>query len=238
MKSITNLKIKIFADGASKDGMLSMYEQPYVKGFTTNPSLMRQAGINDYKTFALDILKAIPDRPISFEVFADDFPTMEKQAMEIAAWGDNVYVKVPVANTQRDSSCALIKKLAAQGVKLNVTALMTLTQVRDVTAALNPKVPSHVSVLAGRIADTGRDPMPMMAAAAEMLKLMPSAELLWAGTRELLNIFQADTCGCHIITAPNDVLKKLSLVGRDLDDYSNEAIEIFYQDALAAGFVL
>jgi len=236
VKKIEELKVKIFADGADRAGMLEMYGKPYIKGLTTNPTLMRKAGISDYKIFAKDILTAIPDRPISFEVFSDDFADMERQAMDIASWGDNVYVKIPVINTKRETCYALVKKLAAQKVKLNVTALMTLEQVRDVVAALDPTVPSYVSVFAGRIADTGRDPVPLMAAAVEVLKVAPASELIWASPRELLNIFQADAIGCHIITVTNDVLKKLDLVGRDLNDYSLDTVKMFYNDAQLSKF--
>jgi transaldolase len=238
MKTIEELSVKIFADGADKAGMLEMYAKPFVKGLTTNPTLMRKAGIADYKAFSLDILKTIPDRPISLEVFSDDFAEMERQALEIASWGQNVYVKIPVTNTNREASYNLIEKLAAKKVKLNVTALMTLIQVRDVVAALDPDVPSYVSVFAGRIADTGLDPVPLMAAAVELLKTAPAAELIWASPRELLNIFQADAIGCHIITVTNDLLKKLDLVGKDLNDYSLETVKMFFDDARAAGFRL
>jgi len=238
MKTIEELSIKIFADGADKAGMLEMYAKPFVKGLTTNPTLMRKAGIADYKAFSLDILEAIPNRPISFEVFSDDFAEMERQALEIASWGKNVYVKIPVTNTKRESSYNLIEKLVAKKVKLNVTALMTLVQVRDVVAALDPDVPSYVSVFAGRIADTGLDPVPLMAEAVELLKTAPAAELIWASPRELLNIFQADAIGCHIITVTNDLLKKLDLVGKDLNDYSLETVKMFFDDARAAGFRL
>jgi transaldolase len=238
VKTVEQLKIKIFADGADKAGMLEMYRKPFVKGLTTNPTLMRKVGITDYRAFAKDILKEIPDRPISFEVFSDEFPEMERQAMEIASWGDNVYVKIPVTNTRREPSYDVIRNLAGKRVKLNITAMMTLTQVRDVVAALNPAVPSYVSVLAGRIADTGRDPVPLMAAAVEMLKVNPKAELIWASPRELLNIFQADSVGCQVITVTNDVLKKLSLVGMDLDEYSLDTVKMFRNDAVAAGFNL
>ena len=238
MKKIEQLNVKIFADGADKAGMLEMYAKPYIKGLTTNPTLMKKAGITDYRTFCKDILTAIKDKPLSFEVFSDDFAEMERQALEIASWGENVYVKIPVTNTKQETSYALVKKLAAQKVKLNVTALMTLRQVRDVTAALDPIVPSYVSVFAGRIADTGGDPVPLMAASVEILKLAPAAELIWASPRELLNIFQADAIGCHVITVTNDILKKLSLVGYALDEYSLDTVKMFYNDALAAGFRL
>jgi transaldolase len=238
MKKVEDLTVKIFADGADRAGMLEMYAKPFVKGLTTNPTLMRKAGITDYKAFSLDILKAIPDRPISLEVFSDDFSDMERQAMEIAGWGENVYVKIPVMNTKRNTSYKLIEKLAARKVKLNITALMTLTQVRDVVAALDPHVPSYVSVFAGRVADTGRDPLPMMAAAVELLKVAPAAELIWASPRELLNIFRADAIGCQVITVTNDILKKLSLVGKNLDDYSLETVKMFHDDAQHAGYKL
>jgi transaldolase len=238
MKTLDQLTVKIYADGADKAGMLEMYARPYIKGFTTNPTLMRKAGINDYRTFAKDILQAIPDRPISFEVFSDEFAEMERQALEIAGWGDNVYVKIPVTNTRREPSYDLVHRLSRTGIKLNVTALATLTQVRDVVAALDPGTPSYVSVFAGRVADTGRDPVPHMAAAVELVHLKPKAELIWASPRELLNIFQADAIGCHIITVTNDILKKLPLVGKDLDDYSLDTVKMFYHDAQAAGFTL
>jgi transaldolase len=238
MTALDRLKVKIFADGADKSGMLEMYAKPFIKGLTTNPTLMRKAGITDYKAFAKEVLQAIPDRPISFEVFSDDFAEMERQALEIASWGQNVYVKIPVTNTKRLPCYDLVRALAARQVKLNVTALMTLAQVRDVVAALSPTVPSYVSVFAGRIADTGRDPVPLMAAAVELLRINPQAELIWASPRELLNIFQADTIGCQIITVTNDVLKKLSLVGLDLDEYSLDTVKMFHSDAVAAGFRL
>lgn len=238
MKTIDQLSVKIFADGADKAGMLEMYAKPYVKGLTTNPTLMHKAGITDYRAFAREILQAIPDRPISFEVFSDEFQEMERQALEIAGWGDNVYVKIPVTNTRRQSSYDLVRKLTKSKVKVNVTALMTLGQVRDVVAALDPHTPSYVSVFAGRIADTGRDPVPLMAAAVELLKPNPKAELIWASPRELLNIFHADSVGCHVITVTNDILKKLQLAGFDLDDYSLDTVKMFYNDAVAAGFKL
>lgn len=238
MKQITNLKVKIFADGADKAGMLEMYAKPYIKGFTTNPTLMRKAGITDYRAFARDILQAIPDRSISFEVFSDEFSEMERQAMEIASWSSRVYVKIPVTNTRREPAYDLIKRLSHAGVSLNITAIMTLDQVRDVAACLVQGSPAYVSVFAGRIADTGIDPLPMMAKAVEMLRPNPKAELIWASPRELLNIFQADEIGCHIITVTNDILKKLSLVGKDLGEYSLDTVKMFYDDACRAGFHL
>ena len=238
MKKIEDLKVQIFADGADKASMLEMYAKPYIKGFTTNPTLMNKVGITDYRAFCKDILTHIKDKPLCFEVFSDDFAEMERQAMEIASWGDNVYVKIPVTNTKQETCYTLVKKLGGLKVKMNVTAIATLTQVRDVVAALNPIVPSYVSIFAGRVADTGRDPVPMMAAAVEMLKVAPAAELIWASPRELLNIFQADDVGCQVITVTNDILKKLSLVGYDLDAYSLDTVKMFYNDAVAAGFKL
>ncbi len=236
MKTPSQLKIQIFADGAEKQGMLEMYRNPLIKGFTTNPTLMRKAGINDYRAFAKEIVRAIPDRPISFEVFADEFAEMERQAMEIATWGQNIYVKVPVTNTRRETSYGLLKRLARNGVKMNVTALMTLEQVREVSQCLAGGPPAYISVFAGRVADTGRDPVPLMAAAVEVLRPDRNLELIWASPRELLNIFQADLIGCHIITVTNDVIKKLDLVGKDLDEYSLETVKMFFDDGAKAGF--
>ena len=238
MKALADLKVKLFADGAERAGILRMYENPLIRGFTTNPTLMRKAGITDYEAFAKDILKAISDRPISLEVFADEFAEMERQALKIARWGDNVYTKIPITNTRRESSLDLIRRLARKGVKLNVTALMTLDQVKEVGTALADGPPAYVSVFAGRIADTGRDPVPMMSHAVELLRPHSNIELIWASPRELLNIFQADSVGCHIITATNDLLHKLALVGKDLDDYSLETVEMFHRDAVHAGFAL
>lgn len=238
MKKVEDLKVKIFADGADKAGMLEMHAKPFIQGLTTNPTLMKKAGITDYRAFCKDILTSIKDKPLSFEVFSDDFAEMERQAMDIASWGSNVYVKIPITNTKQETCYALVRKLAAQKVQLNVTAIMTLAQVRDVVAALDPNVPSYVSIFAGRIADTGRDPLPLMAAAVEMLKVAPSAELIWASPRELLNIFQADDIGCQVITVTNDILKKLSLVGYDLGEYSLDTVKMFYNDAVAAKFNL
>jgi transaldolase len=238
MKKVEELKVKIFADGADKAGMLEMYEKPFVKGLTTNPTLMKKAGITDYRAFCKDILTSINDKPLSFEVFSDNFAEMEHQALEIASWGDNVYVKIPITNTKQETCYALVEKLAKQKVKLNVTALMTLNQVRNVVAVLDPNIPSYVSVFAGRIADTGYDPVPLMTTAVEILKVAPAAELIWASPRELLNIFQADEIGCHVITVTNDILKKLSLVGYDLNEYSLDTVKMFYADAVAAGFKL
>ncbi len=236
MPSVAKLKIKIYADGADLAGIKEMHNNPLIKGFTTNPTLMRNAGISDYKAFALDVLKVVSDRPVSFEVFADDFPTMKAQAMEIASWGQNVYVKIPVTNTKGEFAGPLIADLSKSGVKLNVTAIMPLDQIKAVGDALHADTPAVVSVFAGRIADTGRDPVPHMAEALRLLKGKPKAELLWASPRELLNIFQADEIGCHVITVTNDVLKKLSLVGKDLTGYSLETVAMFYKDATAAGY--
>jgi transaldolase len=236
--TIEQLRIKIFADGADKTSMLEMAGRPYIAGLTTNPTLMRKAGITDYRAFARDIVAAIPDRPLSFEVFSDDFAEMERQAHEIASWGAQVYVKIPVTNTRGEPAYGLVRRLSKAGVKLNVTALMTLAQVRDVSTALIGNISSYISVFAGRIADTGRDPVPLMAAAVEMLRPYPEQELIWASPRELLNIFQADAIGCHIITVTHDVLNKLNLVGRDPTDYSLDTVKMFYRDAQQAGYQL
>ena len=230
--------VKLFADGADKAGILEMYQNPRIDGFTTNPTLMRKAGITDYDAFAKDILKEIPDKPISFEVFADEFGEMERQAVEIADWGRNVYVKIPVMNTKRKTSYDLVRKLSQAGVQLNITAIMTLEQVRKVAEAVQGGSSSFVSVFAGRVADTGVDPIPMMQEALELLKTSPNAELLWASPREVLNVYQAEAIGCHIITATNDILKKLELNGKNLDDYSQETVQMFFNDAQAAGFHL
>ena len=238
MKSVAELKTKIFADGADRAGMLEMAVKPYVHGLTTNPTLMRKAGIADYKAFAFDILHEIKNKPISFEVFSDDFSEMERQALEIASWGDNVYVKIPITNTKRESCYSLAERLSAKGVKLNVTAIMTVEQVFGVTLKMNPDVPSYISVFAGRIADTGCDPIPLMVESLRLMKHLPKAELIWASPRELLNIFQADEIGCHIITVTNDILKKLDLVGKSLDDYSLDTVKMFYNDAHAAGYAI
>jgi transaldolase len=238
LKKVEQLNVKIFADGADKAGMLEMYEKPFVKGLTTNPTLMKKAGITDYRAFCKDILASIKDKPLSFEVFSDDFSEMERQALEIASWGENVYVKIPITNTKQETCYNLVKRLAAKKVKLNVTALMTLDQVKNVVASLEPNIPSYVSVFAGRIADTGYDPLPMMTKAVDILRAAPASELIWASPRELLNIFQADDIGCHVITVTNDILKKLSLVGYDLDQYSLDTVKMFYSDAVAAGYKL
>ena len=236
MSTIANLKVKLFADGADLTGMKEMYANPMIKGFTTNPTLMRKADVQDYKVFARQVIEAIPDRPISFEVFADEFDAMERQALEIASWGKNVNVKVPVTNTRKQFTGPLIERLSRVGVTLNVTAVMSLDQVRRITECLASDTPAIISVFAGRIADTGRDPVPLMAEAVKIMRAKPKAELIWASPRELLNIFHADSIGCHIITATNDILKKLSLVGKDLEHYSLETVEMFHKDAQAAGY--
>jgi transaldolase len=237
-KTLKDLKVNIFADGADKAGILSLYANPLIKGMTTNPTLMRKSGIKDYEAFAKEILQSVKDKPISFEVFSDDFPEMKRQALKIASWQKNVYVKIPITNTRSESALPLIKELGQQGVQLNITAILTLDQVRGVADALNPKVPSVVSVFAGRIADTGRDPMPLM---RESLKIasakQPKAELLWASVREVLNLFQADECGCQIVTVPHDILgKALKMVGTDLTALSLDTVKMFAVDAQAAGF--
>jgi transaldolase len=238
LSQLNDLKVKIFADGADLAGMLALYKNPLIKGFTTNPTLMNQAGVKDYSEFARTLLRAVPNRPISFEVFADDFEEMEWQALEIASWGSSVVVKIPVTNTRGESSGALIQRLARAGVRVNVTAIMTLEQVREVAGCLREARHSYISVFAGRVADTGRDPVPHMAEAVRILRAYPQVELIWASPRELLNIFQADGIGCHVITVTHDVLKKLQLVGKDLARYSLETVEMFFNDAQKAGLRL
>ena len=238
MRLVSDLRTKIFADGADKAAILELYAKPWVKGFTTNPTLMRKAGIRDYEAFSHEILAAISDRPISLEVFADDFDEMERQARIIASWGENVYVKIPVTNTRSEPALDLICRLSNAGIKLNITAIMTLSQVRDVVAALGGGAPSCVSVFAGRVADTGRDPLPMMTAAVEMVRTFRGIELIWASPRELLNVVQADQIGCDIITVTSDILKKLDLMGRDLADYSLDTVKMFYNDACSSGYSL
>ncbi len=238
MSILEELRVKLFADGADLSGMLEMYENPRIGGFTTNPTLMRKAGVTDYERFARDVLERIPDKPVSFEVFADEFDEMERQARKIATWGPNVCVKIPVTNTRADSAAPTIEKLSADGIVLNVTAIMTHQQVRTVSHALFADTPAIVSVFAGRIADTGIDPVPHMAECVRILADRPKAELLWASPREVLNVFQADEVGCHIITATNDILKKLVLAGKDLNEYSRETVEMFHRDATAAGYTI
>lgn len=238
MKTVAELKTKIFADGADKAGMLEMYNNPLIRGFTTNPTLMRKAGITNYEAFALDILSIIKDLPISFEVFSDDFKEMHRQALKIASWGNNVYVKIPVTNTFGDPSYDLIEQLAKDGVKQNVTALMSLDQVTNVAAALAEGPSAYISVFAGRIADTGRDPLGIMTESVDILRPYQQLELIWASPRELLNVFQADDIGCHIITVTNDIIKKLNTVGKDLHEFSLETVKMFREDAVKAGFTL
>ena len=238
MGSLAELTVKLFADGADKATMLDLYRHPLIKGFTTNPTLMRKAGVTDYEAFARELLSAIPDRPISFEVFSDDFAEMARQARTIASWGETVYVKIPVTNTRGEPAIPLTRALAQAGLKLNVTAVLTLAQVRAVSAALAGGPPACVSVFAGRIADTGRDPVTLMAAAVELVRLAPNVELIWASPRELLNIFHADAIGCHIITATPDILKKLPLIGKALEAYSLDTVKMFHEDAVKAGYTL
>jgi transaldolase len=236
MEQANNLKVKVFADGADKDGMLAMHGKPFVKGFTTNPTLMRKAGITDYEAFAKDILSTIKDYPISFEVFSDDFAEMKKQALKIASWGENVYVKIPVTNTKGETCYDMVRELAAAGVKQNVTALFTLEQVQAVTDALSNGPAANISVFAGRIADTGVDCLDIMKKSLDIMRPYPQLELIWASPRELYNVVQADEIGCHIITVTNSIIDKLSLLGKDLSEYSLETVKMFYQDATAAGY--
>lgn len=239
MNDLESLKVHIFADGADLDGITEMAGNPVIKGFTTNPTLMRKAGVVDYRCFARKVVELVPERPISFEVFSDEFPEMERQALEIASWGHNVNVKIPVTNTRREFAGPVLSRLASAGVFLNVTAVMTLEQVDAIVEALgDTSTPAFVSVFAGRIADTGRDPIPLMSKAVERVNQRAGTQLIWASPRELLNIFQADAIGCHIITVTNDLLKKLSMVGRDLADYSLDTVKMFYADAQESGYVL
>jgi transaldolase len=238
MSSLETLKIRIFADGADLASMLELSGRPHIKGLTTNPTLMRKAGIRDYRAFAREVLSVIRDKPVCFEVLADDFESIERQAEEIAGWADNVYVKIPVTNTRGESSAALIGRLTARRVKINVTAITTLEQIRSVVPALNPAIPSFVSVFAGRIADTGVDPVPVMARAVQLLSESPRAQLIWASTRELLNIFQADSVGCAVITVTRDILDKLTLIGYDLTAFSLDTVKMFRDDAQLAGYSL
>jgi transaldolase len=236
--TVQGLKIKIFADGADKARMLELYGNPAVKGFTTNPTLMRQAGITDYEAFAKDILSHIADRPISFEVFSDDFDDMERQALKIASWGPNVFAKIPVTNSKGESASALIRRLVQKGVQLNVTAILTAPQIDEAVEALKGTRHSYVSVFAGRIADTGRDPLPFMVQAVKACNAAGGMEVIWASPRELLNIFQGDEIGCHVITVTPDIIKKLGTVGKDLNGYSLDTVKMFYNDGAAAGYKL
>ena len=236
MKKIEDLKIKIFLDGADKKDMLDMSSKPFIKGLTTNPSLMKKAGIKDYKFFARDVLAIIKEKPISFEVFSDEFDEMENQAMEISSWADNVYVKIPITNTKKISSTKLIKNLSQKKIKLNITAIMNVDQVKSALSVLNQEVPSIISVFAGRIADTGRDPIPLMKNCLKEIQINKKSELLWASSRELLNIFQANEIGCHIITVTKEIINKLRLVNYNLDEYSLDTVKSFYKDALDSKF--
>ncbi len=238
MKTLDQLRVRIFADGADKASMLELSSRSYIRGLTTNPTLMRKAGVVDYRRFAHEVLAEIRHKPVCFEVLADDFPGMERQAMEIASWGENVYVKIPVTNTRGESSSGLIERLSSRRVQVNVTALTTLAQVREALAVLDPQTPSYVSVFAGRIADTGVDPAPVMAQAVELLRRNRNAQLIWASSRELLNIFQAESVGCPVITLTANILEKLPAIGYDLAQYSLDTVRMFRADALAAGFSL
>jgi transaldolase len=235
---VVDLRVKLFQDGAELASMIGAKKAGLVSGFTTNPTLMRKAGVTDYKVFAVKAIAAIPDLPISFEVFSDDFDTMEREAREIASWGGNTYVKIPISNTKGESSTPLISKLSNEKFSLNITAILTIDQVREVATAVDPDARTIVSVFAGRIADTGVDPVKIMTLAAQILKPLPKAELLWASPREVLNVIQAQDCGCHIITATPDIIAKVSLLGKDLKQYSLETVKMFYEDASAAGFKL
>jgi len=239
MKSLNDLKIQLYADGADKAGILELYAKSYIKGLTTNPSLMKKAGVKDYEAFAREILQTVTAKPISLEVFSDEFAEMRRQAAKIRSWGSNVYVKIPITNSRGESALPLIKELAQEGVKLNITALLTVKQVAGTAAALNPAIPSVVSVFAGRLADTGEDPIPTMLASAGLLVDLPKAELLWASTREVYNILQAEQTGCKIITVPNDILAKFEkLVGTSAADVSLDTVKGFLKDSVAAGFKL
>jgi transaldolase len=238
MKSVFELKVQVFADGADKATMLALYREPYIKGFTTNPTLMRKAGVTDYERFARKILDHIPDRPICLEVLADDEDEMERQAHHIARWGSNVYVKIPVTNTRRESMYNLIRRLSGQGIRVNATALLSLEQVQRSAQALKDGAPSYISVFAGRVADTGRDPVPLMKSALELMAANRNSQLVWASPRELLNIFQADAIGCHIVTVTSDILKKIPLIGKDLNELSLETVRMFYDDAARSGYRL
>lgn len=235
---LSNLNIKIFADGADKAAMLGLYEEPFIQGLTTNPTLMRRAGISDYKAFCKDVLLTIKSKPISFEVFSDDFSEMKRQAYEIASWGSNVYVKIPITNTKNESSAPLIQELSSNHVKVNVTAVMSIDQVRLAAGSLSPSVPSYISIFAGRIADTGRNPVPIISESVKITKHLPLCELIWASPREVLNIFEADSVGCHVITVTKDILKKLTLLGYDLEEFSLDTVKMFYDDARSAGYSL
>jgi transaldolase len=228
--------VKIFADGANLAEICTLYQNPLISGFTTNPTLMRKAGITEYERFARDVLEAIPDRPVSFEVFSDEFDEMERQAVKIGSWSSNVFVKIPVTNTRGESSRSVICRLAGKGVQLNITAVMTVRQIQEVSRAMSACPAGCISVFAGRIADTGRDPVPMMRDAVQILEEYEQLQLIWASPREVLNVFQADAAGCHIITATSDILNKLNILGKDLNEYSLETVKMFRDDAVKAGF--
>ena len=236
---LLELPVKIFADGADLQGIAELARQPYIDGVTTNPTLMRKVGLTDYESFARAVLNEVKVKPISFEVFSDDFSEMRRQALKMHEWQENIYVKIPITNTSGESSIPLIAQLAREGVKLNITAVLTPRQVKAVVAALDPTVPAIVSVLAGRIADTGVDPLPIMTESVKIVSDLPKAELLWASVREVLNVFQAAACRCHIVTVPHDILKKIvELAGKDLDQLSLDTVRMFHRDATAAGFTL
>jgi len=232
------LRTKIFADGADLAALKTLCARPAIRGFTTNPTLMRKAGVSDYEAFARAALDLVGDRPISFEVFSDDLAEMERQALKLASWGENVYVKIPVTNTRRENCDDLVRRLSQAGVRVNVTAVMTLEQVERLAGCLQAGAPSNISIFAGRIADTGIDPLPIMRKALEMVASSPGIEIIWASPRELLNLVQASDIGCHIITVTSDILSKLPLIGRDLGDYSLDTVKMFHSDAVAAGFRL
>ena len=236
MLNLNDLSIKIFADGADLKSITELRKNPLIKGFTTNPTLMRKSNVEDYRKFALDVINIVNGHPVSFEVFSDEFDVMEKQALQIASWGENVYVKIPVTNTRGDDAGTLVRRLTKAGVKVNVTALATTKQVEHIVSYLAEDTPSCVSIFAGRIADTGLDPVPIMAEAVKLLHKKPLAELIWASPREILNIFQAESVGCHIITVTNDLFAKLPIIGKDLNEYSMETVQMFYRDAVQAGF--
>jgi transaldolase len=238
LKSLTELKTAIYADGADKASMQELYRKPYIKGFTTNPTLMRKAGVKDYSAFAMDVIEAIPDRPISFEVLSDDFDEMVRQGRLISGWGKNVFVKIPIMNSLHEYSLHVMERLATEGIRINATALMSLDQVIKVRSCLAAGPECYLSIMAGRIADSGRDPLPIMTAAVELLAPYPNLKLLWASPREILNIFHADSIGCPIITVTHDLLQKLPLIGKDLEEFSLETVQMFQRDAMQAGYFI
>jgi transaldolase len=238
LNKIENLRVELFADGADLNAMLQMHSKKFIKGLTTNPTLMRKAGITDYKAFAVQVLEKITDKPISFEVFSDDLNEMVIQARKIAQWGQNVFVKIPITNTKNESTEGVVKTLTQEGIKVNVTAVMTIDQVNRMMNVLNPEIPSNISIFAGRIADTGQDPIPLIANALNITSKNMNCKIIWASPRELLNVFQADDIGCHIITVTNDILGKLDLVDKNLNEYSLETVEMFFNDAASAGYFI